>query len=142
MHDLREPHFAALKRILRYVPYSPKSLPFGFYDNLLSCLLKHTHQLSSSAEAEYRVLRIFAETCMIRNLLPPTHFNTRHPNILNLIYTLFRDMVKAGHVWVLHVPSRFQYIDIFTKGLPSALFEDFCSSLSVRPPPGPTAGAY
>ncbi|GJT96439.1 ribonuclease H-like domain-containing protein [Tanacetum coccineum] len=40
------------------------------------------------------------------------------------------------------VPSRFQYADIFTKGLPSALFEDFCSSLSVWPPPAPTAGAY
>ncbi|GKA79736.1 hypothetical protein Tco_0786332, partial [Tanacetum coccineum] len=37
---------------------------------------------------------------------------------------------KAGHVRVLHVPSRFQYADIFTKGLPSALFEDFRSSLS------------
>ncbi|GJT82687.1 hypothetical protein Tco_1057029 [Tanacetum coccineum] len=48
----------------------------------------------------------------------------------------------AGHVRVLHVPSRFQYADIFTKGLPSALFEDFRSSLSVRPPPAPTAGAY
>ncbi|GJV29370.1 ribonuclease H-like domain-containing protein [Tanacetum coccineum] len=53
-----------------------------------------------------------------------------------------RDMVKAGHVWVLHVPSRFQYVDIFTKGLPSALFEDFRSSLSVWPPSAPTAGAY
>ncbi|GKF45522.1 hypothetical protein Tco_0135324, partial [Tanacetum coccineum] len=47
-----------------------------------------------------------------------------------------------GHVWFLHVPSRFQYADLFTKGLPSALFEDFCSSLSVRPLPAPTAGAY
>ncbi|GKF83620.1 hypothetical protein Tco_0248518, partial [Tanacetum coccineum] len=28
-----------------------------------------------------------------------------------------RDMVKASHVRVLHVPSRFQYADIFTKGL-------------------------
>ncbi|GKF14152.1 hypothetical protein Tco_0055614, partial [Tanacetum coccineum] len=48
----------------------------------------------------------------------------------------------AGHVRVLHVPSHFQYADIFTKGLPSALFEDSCSSLSVRPSPALTAGAY
>nr|GEY34126.1 ribonuclease H-like domain-containing protein [Tanacetum cinerariifolium]GFA68672.1 ribonuclease H-like domain-containing protein [Tanacetum cinerariifolium] len=34
------------------------------------------------------------------------------------------------------------YADIFTKGLPSALFEDFRSSLSVRPPPAQTARAY
>ncbi|GJZ32034.1 hypothetical protein Tco_0577470 [Tanacetum coccineum] len=56
--------------------------------------------------------------------------------------TIFRDMVKVGHVRILHVPSHFQYADIFTKGLPSALFEDFRSSLSVRPPPAQTAGAY
>ncbi|GKG08860.1 ribonuclease H-like domain-containing protein, partial [Tanacetum coccineum] len=29
-----------------------------------------------------------------------------------------RDMVTAGQVRVLHVPSRYQYADIFTKGLP------------------------
>ncbi|GKC46201.1 ribonuclease H-like domain-containing protein, partial [Tanacetum coccineum] len=51
-------------------------------------------------------------------------------------------MVTAGQVRVLHVPSRFQYFDIFTKGLPSALFEEFQSSLSVRPPPALTAGAF
>ncbi|GJV92140.1 ribonuclease H-like domain-containing protein [Tanacetum coccineum] len=33
------------------------------------------------------------------------------------------DMVTAGQVIVLHVPSRYQYDDIFTKGLPSALRE-------------------
>ncbi|GKD21329.1 hypothetical protein Tco_1223032 [Tanacetum coccineum] len=45
-----------------------------------------------------------------------------------------------SRVRVLHVPSRFQYADIFTKGLPSALFEEFRTSLSVRCPPAPTAG--
>nr|GEZ64472.1 ribonuclease H-like domain-containing protein [Tanacetum cinerariifolium] len=50
---------------------------------------------------------------------------------------VYRDIVR-----VLHVPSRFQYVDIFTKGPPSALFEEFRSSLSVRPPPAPTTGAY
>nr|GEW78994.1 hypothetical protein [Tanacetum cinerariifolium] len=48
----------------------------------------------------------------------------------------------TGHIRVLHVPSRYQYADIFTKGLPTALFEDFRSSLSVRLPPAQTAGAY
>ncbi|GJS77097.1 ribonuclease H-like domain-containing protein [Tanacetum coccineum] len=38
-------------------------------------------------------------------------------------------------VRVLHVPSEFQYVDIFTKGLPSALFLEFCSSLNVQRPP-------
>nr|GEY48928.1 zinc finger, C6HC-type [Tanacetum cinerariifolium] len=42
------------------------------------------------------------------------------------------NMVQTGHIRVLHVPSRYQYADIFTKGLPTALFEDFCSSLSCK----------
>ncbi|GJT61773.1 ribonuclease H-like domain-containing protein [Tanacetum coccineum] len=53
-----------------------------------------------------------------------------------------RSSTSGYCVRVLHVPSRYQYADIFTKGLPSALFEDFRSTLSVRPPPAPTAGAY
>ncbi|GKB86565.1 ribonuclease H-like domain-containing protein [Tanacetum coccineum] len=85
-------------------------------DNLLSCSAKRQHTLSrSSAEAEYQgVANVMAETAWLRNLL----------------------------LRVLHVPSRFQYADIFNKGLPSALFEEFRSSLSVWPPPAPTAGAY
>ncbi|GJT94464.1 hypothetical protein Tco_1089982 [Tanacetum coccineum] len=46
----------------------------------------------------------------------------------------------ADHVRVLHVPSRYQFADIFTKRLPSALFEEFRTSLSIRCPPAPTAG--
>ncbi|GJT65853.1 ribonuclease H-like domain-containing protein [Tanacetum coccineum] len=51
-----------------------------------------------------------------------------------------RDLVATGQVRVLHVPSRFQYADIFTKGLPSTLFDEFRDSLSVRCTPAPTAG--
>ncbi|GKC52947.1 ribonuclease H-like domain-containing protein, partial [Tanacetum coccineum] len=47
-----------------------------------------------------------------------------------------------GQVRVLHVPSRYQYAGIFTKGLPSTLFEEFRTSLSVRPSPAQTAGPY
>ncbi|GKG19101.1 hypothetical protein Tco_0376200, partial [Tanacetum coccineum] len=50
--------------------------------------------------------------------------------------------VARGQVRVLHVPSRYQYADIFTKGLPSALFEEFRIGLSVRPSPAQTTGAY
>ncbi|GJS20041.1 ribonuclease H-like domain-containing protein [Tanacetum coccineum] len=42
-----------------------------------------------------------------------------------------RDLVDAGQVCVIRVPSRYEYADIFTKGLPSALFEEFRTSLSV-----------
>ncbi|GJY76292.1 ribonuclease H-like domain-containing protein [Tanacetum coccineum] len=51
-----------------------------------------------------------------------------------------RDLVVAGHIRVLHVPSRYQYADIFTKGLPTVLFDEFRSSLSVRSSPAQTAG--
>ncbi|GJU15513.1 ribonuclease H-like domain-containing protein [Tanacetum coccineum] len=51
-----------------------------------------------------------------------------------------RVSVTSGQVRVLHVPSRYQYANIFTKGLPSDLLEEFQTSLSVRCPPAPTTG--
>ncbi|GJV87525.1 hypothetical protein Tco_1531463 [Tanacetum coccineum] len=76
--------------------------------------------LAVSAELEYRgVANVVAETCLLRNLL---------------------HLVAAGQVRLLHVPSRYQHADIFIKGLPSALFEEFRTSLSVRCPLAQTAG--
>nr|GEU52524.1 copia protein [Tanacetum cinerariifolium] len=197
MHDPREPHLAALKRILRYIR---GTLDFGFHlyssttislvgytdadwagcpstrrstsgycvflgDNLLSWSSKR-QQTRSSVEAEYRgVANVVAETAWLRNLLrelhsslsaatlvycdnvsvtylsanPVQHQRTKH---IEIDIHFVRDLVTAGQVRVLHVSSRYQYADIFTKGLPSALFEDFRSSLSVRLPLARTAGAY
>ncbi|GJW97341.1 ribonuclease H-like domain-containing protein [Tanacetum coccineum] len=97
MHNLREPHLAALKRILRYVQ--------GTLDLGLHLYASSTTSLLGYTDVDW-------EDC---------------PSTRRL---------------VLHVPSRFQYADIFTKGLPSALFEEFQSSLSVRPPSALTVGAY
>ncbi|GJS70001.1 ribonuclease H-like domain-containing protein [Tanacetum coccineum] len=167
MHDPREPHFAALKRILRYVQ-GTLDLGLHLYASATTSLVGYTDAdwAGCPAEAEYRgVANVVAETAWIRNLLrelhsplltatlvycdnvsavymsanPVQHQRTKH---IEIDIHFVRDMVKAGHVRILHVPSRFQYADIFTKGLPSALFEDFRSSLSVRPPPAQTAGAY
>ncbi|GKG29999.1 ribonuclease H-like domain-containing protein, partial [Tanacetum coccineum] len=118
----------------------------------------------SSAEAEYRgVANAVAETSWIGNLIcelhtplftvtliycdnvsavymsanPVQHHRTKH---IESDIHFVRDKVAAGHVRVLHVPSRFQYTDILTKGLPYPLFADFRSSLSVRKTPAPTAG--
>ncbi|GJX30875.1 ribonuclease H-like domain-containing protein [Tanacetum coccineum] len=195
MHDPREPHFAALKRILRYVK---GTLDFGLHlyafdttslvgytdadwagfpstrrstsgycvflgDNLLLWSSKRQHTIyRSSAETEHRgVANVVAETAWLRNLLRELHYPLLKATLVycdnvSAVYMsanpvqhqrtkhihFVRDMVTAGYVRVLHVPSRFQYADIFTKGLPSALFEDFRSSLSVRLPPALTAGAY
>ncbi|GKC36739.1 ribonuclease H-like domain-containing protein [Tanacetum coccineum] len=197
MHDPREPHFSALKRILRYVrgtltsglqfyssttsslvaysdadwagcPTTRRST-FGYCvflgNNLLSWSSKRQFTLSrSSAEAEYRgVANAVAETCWLRNLLrelhtplstativycdnvsavylssnPVQHQRTKH---IEIDIHFVRDLVTTGHIRVLHVPSRYQYADIFTKGLPTALFDEFRDSLSVRSSPAQTAG--
>jgi hypothetical protein len=44
------------------------------------------------------------------------------------------EKVAKGQVYVLHVSSRNQITDIFTKGLPLQLFEDFIGSLNIRQP--------
>ncbi|GJU96161.1 ribonuclease H-like domain-containing protein [Tanacetum coccineum] len=133
-------------------------------NNLLSWSSTRQPTLSrSSAGAEYRgVANAVAETCWLRNLLrelhtplsfatlvycdnvsavylscnPVQHQRTKH---IEIDIHFVRDLVTAGQVRVLHVPSRYQFADIFTKGLSSALFEEFRSSLSVRCPPAPTA---
>ncbi|GKC85153.1 ribonuclease H-like domain-containing protein [Tanacetum coccineum] len=134
-------------------------------NNLLSWSAKRQPTLSrSSAEAEYRgVANAVAETCWLRNLLrelhtplssathiyydnvsavylscnPVQHQRTKH---IEIDIHFVRDLVVAGQVRAFHVSSRYQFADIFTKGLSSSLFEEFCSSLSVRCPPSQTAG--
>ncbi|GJW11056.1 ribonuclease H-like domain-containing protein [Tanacetum coccineum] len=134
-------------------------------NNLLSWSSKRQLALSrSSAEVEYcGVANAVVETCWLRNLLrelhtplssatlvycdnfsvvylscnPVQHQRTKH---IEIVIHFVHDLVAACQVRVLHVPSRYQYADIFTKGLPSALFEEFRSSLSVRSPTAPTTG--
>nr|GEU96846.1 ribonuclease H-like domain-containing protein [Tanacetum cinerariifolium] len=98
-------------------------------NNLLSWSSKRQFTISrSSTEVEYRgVTNVVAETCWLRNLLRiDIHF--------------VRDLVSTGLIRVLHVPSHYQYADIFTKGLPTSLFDEFRSSLSVRSSPAQIAG--
>nr|GEU40861.1 ribonuclease H-like domain-containing protein [Tanacetum cinerariifolium] len=119
--------------------------------------------LRDPLQAEYHgVANVVAETCWLRNLLqklhtplssttlvycdnvsviylsynPVQHQRTKH---IKIIIHFVRDLVATGQIRVLHVPLRYQYDDIFTKGLPSALFEEPCTSLSVWCPFAPTA---
>nr|GEX95505.1 ribonuclease H-like domain-containing protein [Tanacetum cinerariifolium] len=131
-------------------------------DNLLSWSAKRQVTLSRfSAEAEYRGVAN-AETAWLRNLLlelhaplstatlvycdnvsavylstnPVQHQRTKH---IEIDIHFVREYVVFSQVRMLHVPFRFQYADIFTKGLPTALFLEFRSSLNVRIPPAQTA---
>lgn len=120
----------------------------------------------SSAEVEYRgVANAGAETTWLRNLLrelhtplstaiivycdnvsavymtanPVHHQRTKH---VEIDIHFVRDKVAIGHVRVLHVLSRFQYADIFTKCLPTLLFNEFRSSLSLLVSTAQTAREY
>ncbi|WVZ85267.1 hypothetical protein U9M48_032214 [Paspalum notatum var. saurae] len=128
--------------------------------NLLSWSSKRQHTVSrSSAEAEYRaVANAVAEMCWLRQLLcelhhplkkatvvycdnisavylssnPVQHQRTKH---IEIDLHFVRERVSLGEVWVLHVSSSSQFTDIFTKGLPTPLFQEFRSSLTVHAPP-------
>ena len=148
-----------------------KHFTFGYCvllaDNLVSWSAKRQPTVSkSSTEAEYRgVANAVSETYWIRNLLlelhcpittativycdnvsavylagnPVHHQCTKH---IEIDIHFVRELVKHGDVRALHVPSRYQIADIFIKGLPRVLFDDFRSSFSVCQPPDSTAGAY
>ncbi|GJX06735.1 ribonuclease H-like domain-containing protein [Tanacetum coccineum] len=111
------------------------------------------------------VANAVAETCWLRNLLrelhtplstailvycdnvssvylssnPVQHQRTKH---IEIDIHFVHDLVAAGHIRVLHVPYHYQYTDIFTKCLPTVLFDEFRSSLSVRSSPAQTAGGF
>ncbi|GKC23393.1 zf-CCHC domain-containing protein, partial [Tanacetum coccineum] len=135
----------------------------GFESLPSSTEMNPTEQVKSiSVSLNILRLTISPETCWLRNLLrelhtplssatlvycdnvsavylscnPVQHQRTKH---IEIDMYFVRDLVAARQVRVLHVPSHYQFADIFTKGLPSALFEEFRSSLSIRYPPAPTA---
>ena len=118
----------------------------------------------SSAEAEYRaVANAVAECSWLRQLLqelsrpvdratvvycdnvsavylsanPVHHRRTKH---IELDIHFVREQVALGHIRVLHVPTSQQFADIMTKGLPTASFEEFWSSLCVSRGAASTTG--
>jgi hypothetical protein len=118
----------------------------------------------SSAEAEYHgVANAVAECSWLRSLLgelgcplsfativfcdnvstiymsknPVHHKRTKH---IELDIHFVREKVAVGDIRVLHVPSARRFADVFTKGLPTSLFNDFRDSLCVSNAAAETAG--
>jgi hypothetical protein len=110
----------------------------------------------SSAEAEYRgVANAVAECTWLRQLLgelqnpvstatiaycdnvssvymsrnPVHHKRTKH---IELDIHFVREKVALGELRVLQIPSAHQFADVFTKGLPTSMFNDFRASLCVQ----------
>ncbi|GKC52704.1 ribonuclease H-like domain-containing protein [Tanacetum coccineum] len=133
-------------------------------DPVLDLALYRSLAGSLYAKAKYRgVANVVAETCWLRNLLCKLHtplssstlvycdnvsdvylscnlvqhHRTKH---IEIDIYFVRDLVTAVQVRVLHVPSRYQFADIFTKGLPFSLSEKFRTSLSVQCSLAPTMG--
>ncbi|XP_021745686.1 uncharacterized protein LOC110711588 [Chenopodium quinoa] len=165
-HDPRESHYDVLKRILCYVHgtidrgfylYSSASTRFINYTNAnwggcpdtrrstfgYYCFLGDNLVFGSSKRQPtlYRVQKQNIEASQMLSLRligfqpgsTPTH------QTCGMDIHFVREKVALGEVRVLHVPSRYQFADIFTKGLPRDLFLEFRSSPSIRPPPAMTA---
>jgi hypothetical protein len=134
-------------------------------DNLVSWSSKRQTTMSqSNAEAEYRaVAHVVAECCWLRQLLQELHLplkvatvvycdnisavymtanpvHHRHTKHIEIDIHFVCEKVALGEVQVLHVPSKYQFADVMTKGLPVQLFEDFWSSFCIQIPDASTAG--
>nr|GEU82182.1 ribonuclease H-like domain-containing protein [Tanacetum cinerariifolium] len=154
-HDLQV-HASSMTQLVAYTDADWAGCPVtrrftsGYYvflgDNLLSWSAKRYVTLSrSSAEAKYHgVANVVAKMAWIYNLLRELHTPLRHQRTKHIEIDIHfvRDYVASDQVRVLHVPSRFNFADIFTKGLPTALFIDFRSSLNIRMSYAHTAGEY
>lgn len=119
-------------------------------DNLISWFSQRKPMLSYfSEEVEYRgVTNAISESCWLYNLLLELHFplfqdTMMYCNNFTAIYlseNLVRhqrtkhiemdihfvwEKVTRGQTRILHVPSRHQIVDIFTKGYTRVFFDEF-----------------
>ncbi|GJU95729.1 ribonuclease H-like domain-containing protein [Tanacetum coccineum] len=116
LHDPREPHLAALKRILCYVR--------GTIDHGIQLYVSSTTWLTAYTDVDWA-------GCLVT--LSRSSAEAEYHGVANVV-------AETAWVHVLHVPSRYQYAYIFTKGLPRALFLELRPSLNVRRPPVSTTG--
>ncbi|GJR45931.1 ribonuclease H-like domain-containing protein [Tanacetum coccineum] len=131
MHDQREPHFAALKGNTSVSGVANVVVETAWLRNLLLELHSPLHITTLVYYDNISTVYLSSN--------PVQHQRTKY---IEIDIYFVRDHVAIGYVRVLHVPSRYQYADIFTKGLPYSLFIEFCNSLIFRSSPAPTVGEY
>ncbi|XP_071719499.1 uncharacterized mitochondrial protein AtMg00810-like [Rutidosis leptorrhynchoides] len=147
MHDPREPHFGALKHVLRYVR--------GTVHNGLMIFPSSTTKLVAYYDADWRgcpnTRRSTSGYCVFLGDNILSWYSKRQATIsrssteaeYRAVANAVAETCWLRDIRVLHVPTTSQYADIFTKGLPTQLFADFKFSLNVGSlPPVLTAGAY
>ncbi|GJY92832.1 ribonuclease H-like domain-containing protein [Tanacetum coccineum] len=140
MHDPQKPHFLALKRILQMATLLPEDRLWA-----IVYFLATIYSRGPLNSTDAFLILVQRQNIVVLSMLivvylssnPVQHQRTKHIEI-NIHFVW--DLVAAGQVHILYVPSHYQYADIFTKGLPSALFEGFRTSFSVQCPPDQTAG--
>ncbi|GJU13343.1 ribonuclease H-like domain-containing protein [Tanacetum coccineum] len=120
MHDPREPHFNALKCILRYVR--------GTVDYGLQLHISSTAQLTTYIDAYWAGFL----------LLEALHQSKYHGIAIVVVKTTWiRNLLHELHTSLFTATLVYcdNYVDTFTKGLHAALFLEFRSSLNIQRTP-------
>ncbi|GJT21726.1 ribonuclease H-like domain-containing protein [Tanacetum coccineum] len=135
MHDPREPHLSALKedltmRIGRVVPLLvDQPLVIVFFPGNIS-LRASKRQFTLLLDLVLRLRIGFANAGCRKLAVTLSNYIDIH---------FVRDLVATGAIRVLHVPSRYQYADIFPKVYLLVIFDDFIPVWKRPCPPAPTA---
>ncbi|KAL8150886.1 LOW QUALITY PROTEIN: hypothetical protein V2J09_020694 [Rumex salicifolius] len=144
MHDSRDAHLQAMKPILRY---RHGLLGLDHHSGSVSQLIAYFDADWAGCPDSKRSTSgycVFLGPNLVSwsSKRQPTssqgaHFSlyVRHCGFFDNV-----SVVAFGEAKVLHVPTTRQFADIFTKGLPSTLFNEFRDNLCLRVPPTLTGG--
>ncbi|GJV87515.1 ribonuclease H-like domain-containing protein [Tanacetum coccineum] len=129
MHDPREPHLAALKRILRYVE-GTLDLGIHLYGSSTTSLVGYTDAdwagcpSTRSDEAEYRgFANVVAETAWLRNLLRELHSSLSTTTLVyyNNVSVVYMSANPVQHQRTKHIEIDIHFVrDMVTAGQSTA----------------------
>nr|GEW78327.1 hypothetical protein [Tanacetum cinerariifolium] len=133
-----EPHYTALKRIVCYIR--------GTLDHGLLLYRSTTTQLVAYSDADWVGCPATRHSTSGYYVFFGDIFGPLSVNMFYLAPVQNQNIVSATLVYCDNVSAVYlssnSYANIFTKGLPSPLFTEFRSSLSIRPPSASTVEAY